>query len=57
MYVKYKDVGMDCKAESDWRVWCSGPLEVVSADIHYPAPIPKEGLCCDSPCQDGRNTE
>ena len=44
-------------AESDWGVWRSAPLEVVSADIHSPAPIPKEGLCHHSPCQGGWNKE
>ena len=37
-------------------VW-HAPLEVVSADIHSPAPIPKEGLCHHSPCQGGWNKE
>ena len=40
-------------AESVWEVLRSAPLEVVSADIHSPAPIPKEGLCRHSPCQGG----
>ena len=44
-------------AQSDWGVWCSAPLEVVSADIHSPALIPKEGLCCHSPCRGGWNKE
>ena len=35
----------------------TAPLEVVSADIHSPAPIPKEGLCRHSPCQGGWNKE
>ena len=43
-------------AESDWGVW-RAPLEVVSADIHSPAPIPKEDLCRHSPCQGGWNKE
>ena len=44
-------------AESDCGVWRSAPLEVVSADIHSPAPIPKEGLCRHSPCWGGWNKE
>ena len=39
-----------------WGVW-RAPLEVVSADIHSPAMIPKEGLCRHLPCQGGWNKE
>ena len=50
------DGGDGLHAESDWGVW-RAPLEVVGADIHSPAPIPKEGLCRHSHCQGGWNKE